>query len=193
MAVDNIMPTNEGDPKQVADDIIDKLNTLSNKKTIAADSHPVTSQYTQYASVASNTISVACPSSEAPAALFGGTWSKLWSTEASYFRTEGDPDASEGQDANRTAGSEPDRTQAWQLGADHDDAGAKDYWADLNAGNYINSGTSYATWGLMRAKTLLQGDSNMLKAMDDGTHGTPRTGYTGQVKNRLMIIWYRTA
>lgn len=181
MPIDNIMPVNEGDPKQVNDDIIEKLNGIiaefgsySKESGIALLAHPIGTQYVQHASVASNDVSVACPSSEAPAVLFGGTWTKLWSIEATYFRTEGDPDVSEGQDVHRTNGSEPDRMQGFAI-----------------IFHYRNSaGSGGSPHGL--PESLTQYTEDRLPTTD-GTHGTPRTGYTTQVKNRIMIIWKRTA
>ena len=51
--------------------------------------YPVGSFYVQYPDAASNDAAIAFPSSKSPAALFGGTWQLVFSTEGIVFQTEG--------------------------------------------------------------------------------------------------------
>ena len=72
--------------------------------------------------------------------------------------------------------SENDQMQDWQLGADEDLTGARDAFATAGARDYTPSNTSASTRTAYLLDTDDQGASNKLKAMDDGTSGTPRTG-----------------
>ena len=84
---------------------------------------------------------------------------------------------------------EEDQMQGWQLGATADLAGARNYWAYIDARDVDNSGGSTTNYGLVRAKTDRQGTSSMLKAMNDGTNGTPRTGAETR-ENRIGMNYY---
>lgn len=70
-----------------------------------------------------------------------------------------------------------DQIQGWQLGAEEDTTGARDYWGTALERD-VNVGTGGAAANNTRSKyaTTLQGDSKMLKAMNDGTNGDPRQG-----------------
>lgn len=141
--------------------------------------YPIGAQYTQYASVASNDASVALPSTEAPAALFGGVWEKLWDTESMAFRTEG-TDADDG----RTDGKQLDQMQGhW-----HKLYNQSSVVADGGHTGIRNGSSTDAT-----SETTANNDEYVRDAKSDGTNGTPRTGSETRVTNRLMRIWRRTA
>ncbi len=132
--------------------------------------HPIGSQYIQYAVSASNDAAVSLPTSEAPTALFGGTWEKLWETESVFFRTEGTL-----ADTDRTAGLQEDQFQGFVV--------------DI-AGN-IEAASGAAIRGLRPATST--DDVQSIGISTDGVNGTPRTGAYTHPKNRLMRIWRRTA
>lgn len=71
-----------------------------------------------------------------------------------------------------------DRFQAWQLGASADDTGALNYWTKTEIRGQYNTYSATASDTNIRTRTDAQGDVRMLKAMNDGTNGTPRTGLT---------------
>lgn len=83
-----------------------------------------------------------------------------------------------------------DQFQAWQAGCDEDGTGARDYWGISGSRNVLrNTGVSanniapyYNTGG--------QGNSTMVKAMNDGTNGDPRQGKETQMKNYSIGIPY---
>ena len=195
---DEIMP-DENSP-DVIKELIQKLQENFQKTfddinaAVGDSSHPIGSSYTQYPDADSNVAAAAFPTSKAPAALFGGTWTKQWNTEATYFRTQGDPDASETENDNRTNGLQPDQFQDWQAGVDADSTGAKEYWGLSSTRDYVSTNDSNVTgYTKLNAGTSGQGDSKGIIPKNDGTHGDPRTGYTTQVKNRIIIVWKRTA
>jgi hypothetical protein len=69
-----------------------------------------------------------------------------------------------------------DQAQAWQLGAAADGTGALDYWSRIGARGLWQAQAAQANFAAMFSNTTYQGGAQMLKAMDDGTNGTPRTG-----------------
>jgi hypothetical protein len=77
-----------------------------------------------------------------------------------------------------------DQMQAWQAGSNADATGALDYYMSIQNRNYITSNTLHTGAGqpiaAVRAGTGSgfggQGVASMIKAMGDGTNGTPRTG-----------------
>lgn len=70
-----------------------------------------------------------------------------------------------------------DTGQGWQLGASADATGARDYFATTGSRDqYYNTTAGAANNTISQLATSLQGDVKMLKAMNDGTNGTPRTG-----------------
>ncbi|ADK81120.1 hypothetical protein [Sediminispirochaeta smaragdinae] len=134
-------------------------------------SHPIGSQYTQYASSASNDLSVAFPNSESPAYLFGGTWEKLWDGEGIDFHTEGY------NGSGRTNGLMPDNLQYhWHA--------AYQVFATVDGGKYNVGQAISPTSGTQR---------NVGGPISDGTHGAPRLGERTSDRNRLMRIWRRIA
>jgi hypothetical protein len=153
--------------------------------------------YTQYPDADSNDEAVAFPVAKAPAAIFGGTWEEQWDDEATYFRTRGDPNVAEDQDVGRTDGLQEDQGQGWQLGATADSIGDRNYWSNAGTRDYAwtDNVVSLAGYAPLLTKSggANQGAADRMKAMDDGTNGAPRTGYTNQNRNRLCIIWKRTS
>jgi len=67
--------------------------------------------------------------------------------------------------------------QNWQLGVSADSSGVKNYWAEAVNRDFSINGTSTAGYVLPQLNTAFQGGGNMLKAMNDGTHGTPSTDH----------------
>lgn len=73
-----------------------------------------------------------------------------------------------------------DTFQAWQLGASSDDTGARNYWGATGERDNTQSASSQSTYAPTRLRTTNQGLNSMLKAMNDGTNGDPRTGLQTQ-------------
>jgi len=72
-----------------------------------------------------------------------------------------------------------DQFQAWQAGATADAGGAKNLWAHQGANDTANSGAGVAGYSLLQVAGIgFKGSAAMVKAVDDGTNGTPRTGLT---------------
>jgi hypothetical protein len=77
-----------------------------------------------------------------------------------------------------------DAMQAWQAGSNADATGALDYYMSIQNRNYITSNTEHTGAGQPIAAVQAgtgsgyggQGVASMIKAMSDGTNGTPRTG-----------------
>lgn len=69
-----------------------------------------------------------------------------------------------------------DQSQAWQLGADEDATGARDYWSKTGLRDNQNDFSAQANYTAFNLITTAQGDSQMVKAMNDGTNGDPRSG-----------------
>jgi len=77
-----------------------------------------------------------------------------------------------------------DAMQAWQAGSNADATGALDYYMSIHNRNYITSNTVHTGAGQPIAAVQAgtgsgyggQGVASMIKAMSDGTNGTPRTG-----------------
>ena len=71
-------------------------------------------------------------------------------------------------------GVQEDAGQGWQLGASADATGARNYWGltrsrDASQGSAVDAGYTPLAFG-----TGAQGDTKMMKAMNDGTHGDIR-------------------
>jgi len=161
---------------------------ITNKGWVRDFIYPVGSYYTQYPDAASNIDSIEFPTSQRPETLFGGTWAEQWPTESVYFRTSGTL-----SDTGRASGKQEDQFQDWQLGASADSAGARDYWGRALNRDYWLSMATGATYCSLNICTVQQGGANKLKAMNDGTNGTPRTGAETRVVNRRIKVWKRTA
>jgi hypothetical protein len=72
--------------------------------------------------------------------------------------------------------AQEDQVQAWQLGVDEDDSGAREYWAVSSYRDYTQTFVSAIGWTPVYVNTMAQGDSQMYKAKNDGTHGNIRSG-----------------
>jgi hypothetical protein len=69
-----------------------------------------------------------------------------------------------------------DYFQAFQVGADADVTGAREYWGRIGMRDYANSGGSSAGRGRTTADTTSMGSDARWKAKADGYNETPRTG-----------------
>ena len=69
------------------------------------------------------------------------------------------------------------KIQGWQLGSSADATGDRNYWGFVNERDTVNSGTGALNYGRNIFYTSAQGYASMIKAMNDGTHGTPTTGH----------------
>ena len=154
--------------------------------------YPIGAFYTQYPDADSSTLATAFPDASRPADMFGGTWVAQWDDEGIDFHTERTSDVGL---QTRTDGLQADQFQGWQLGATADTSGARNYYgkADLRDRVNTDSGSTVANYASIYINIGFQGSSNRLKAMNDGTNGTPRTGTVTCDFNRLVRIWKRTA
>ena len=84
---------------------------------------------------------------------------------------------------NDTLGEiQDDRFQDWQLGADEDATGARDYFSRAGSRDRAVDDSAQAGHTFPQYINSAQGDSRMLKAMNDGTNGDPRSGLTTRPK-----------
>ncbi|ADK81600.1 hypothetical protein [Sediminispirochaeta smaragdinae] len=154
---------------------------------VEQNSHPVGSQYTQYASSASNDLSVAFPTNESPAYLFGGTWEKLWDGEGIDFHTEGY------NGSGRTNGLMPDNLQGFitlnGVGTNTSGSNPKIFVYGYTTEDV--PGKAEDINAAANVDTTIQGKTSGPKS--DGTNGTPRIGARTSDRNRLMRIWRRIA
>ena len=177
-------------PLETAGGLTRRILWSSIKTLILAFTRPVGSYYVQYPNEASSTLTTAFPSTQSPATLFGGAWTLMYSTEGIVFQTEGY------DGAGRTDGLMEDQMQGWQLGATADSSGAQNYWAfasgrDWSSSQSIGPASGSASFDMTRSAS--QGAPNMLKAVNDGTNGTPRTGTRTAHRNRLFRVYRRDA
>lgn len=83
---------------------------------------------------------------------------------------------------------EEDRGQAWQSGISADSTGARNYYGiGWTRDNSIDS-SGGANFAAIQFLTTAQGDTRMIKAMNDGTNGDPRTGATTR-ENSIGTQW----
>lgn len=127
----------------------------------------------QYPTASSNTINTAFPVAERPAALYGGTWTQIYNTDAVFFRTEGDFHESDAQNTNRTDGKQTHQAQSHAH-----------YSYTRSGGSGYNTGDGYA-YGTLSIET-----SNEITY---GPYGTPLIGYENRPQNRIFLLWKRTA
>jgi len=71
-----------------------------------------------------------------------------------------------------------DQMQGWQAGASSDNTGSRNYWGRLVARDFTYTQAALADHSADRWQRTTQGGANMIKAMNDGTNGDPRTGLT---------------
>jgi hypothetical protein len=149
----------------------------------------VGSIYVQYSDASTGAFS----SSDEPATFFGGgVWARKYSGgDGEFFKEEGSGDTG-GQ--TRVNGLQPDQGQGWQLGAEADTTGARDYWVRASTRDFYLSAISGAVNNATQdIATTLQGVASRMKAMNDGTNGDPRQGTITEPKNRLIKTWERTS
>lgn len=141
---------------------------------------PIGFLYTQYATSDSDDLSVAFPTDESPANLFGGTWELLWDNEGVDFHTEGyngEP---------RTNGLQNDHLQDFQ-------------------GNVGWFGMAYHGWSTGVLRTSGQHPQFVHDVIGSSNSGqlyylylrlgyqNIRRGSRTSDRNRLMRIWRKTA
>lgn len=134
--------------------------------------HPTGSFYTQYPAAASNDPAVAFPDSESPAAMFGGTWQLIFSTEGIVFQTEGY------DGLGRVNGLMEDQFQGHVMasrGGDYVIGGSEGGNANITTGG----GAYKTTWGTGSPSNDLLGN------------GPPRYGTRTAHRNRLMRVYRR--
>ena len=134
---------------------------------------PVGTYYAQFPAAASNTDSVAFPTEESPAALYGGTWEEQWTGEGIVFQTAETTDH-----YTRTSGLMEDHSHG------HIHTGPGGYmflYVRGSGGIYaIASGTS------IDRTTVPAADMG-----DNGTDGDPRHGSRTSHRNRNFKVWKR--
>jgi len=170
------------------------MNTLRN--ALIKNNFPAGMYYTQYPKAGETDYANMFPASEAPATLFGGTWTPVYESEAVYFRT--------GNEANK--GSK--RGQQWNPGTKQYEAGAAgiepDAIKDITAGGIVGRGTgtgAFSTNGL-NSIGLVSGsswyfasDSNTSSLVENtfmASRAVP-TDDTNHPKNRLFKVWKKNA
>ena len=75
-----------------------------------------------------------------------------------------------------------DRGQAWQLGANEDDSGSRDYWGVSAARDVRASRTGVSNITVLDLSTTGQGSLTKIIAKNDGTNGDIRQGLTNRPK-----------
>jgi len=133
--------------------------------------------YPQFPIAASNTISTAFPTAQRPATRFGGTWAQIWETEAIVFQTE---EASEAGMQTRTNGLSADQMQGH-------------YHNLYYSQRLLATGANFLYDSVSEAATDGPNVDRVRAPYTDGTNGTPRTGIRTAHKNRLLLLWKRTA
>lgn len=170
----------------VADDAVDvtvdyegggSIANIENLEDIVDSPHAVLDTFIQYPIAASNDIAVAFPVAQRPATRFGGTWTRIYETEAIHWKTEGDFHVSETQNDSRTNGKQTHQTQ--------EHIHQVSTFTNTASTTYPNriTGEGFNPVGTM----------DITAQIDDGTHGAPLTGYETRPQNRIMLLWKRTA
>jgi hypothetical protein len=99
-----------------------------------------------------------------------------------------DPDG-----ASRTLGHlQLDAFQGWQVGATQDSTGARNYFMLATTRDQTTSVAGLANHVKMEANTTSQGSAQMMKAVNDGTNGAPRTSSETRGTNYAtkFVVWY---
>jgi hypothetical protein len=95
-------------------------------------------------------------------------------------------------DGPRAMGSfQADAFQSWQLGADHDDTGARNYYGVISNRDFTSSVTAAVDYGAPFFGRNVQGPGRMLRPMNDGTHGDPRISNETRPENIALIYCMR--
>jgi hypothetical protein len=204
MILPNTIPTRTSEDLNSAADI----NALMENCQALADGiidevRPVGDFYIQFPVENTNTLADAFPEASEPGSMYGGTWSETWGPEGDecdfanegiFFKTRGDTlSQTDGENNVRTSGLQTDAGQGWQLGASEDTTGARNYYGTTEDRDKSLSSGVGANYTNMQMGTAGQGNVKMLKAMNDGTNGDPRTGKETRGRNRFIKIWRRTA
>jgi hypothetical protein len=87
-------------------------------------------------------------------------------------------------------GVQEDAKQGSQLGASEDSSGARNYYGLVQARDTALTTTPVANYTYPQFYTLGQGDTKMIKAMDDGTHGTPRIASNTRDRSYTVGVAY---
>lgn len=82
-----------------------------------------------------------------------------------------------------------DQFQAWQLGASNDKTGARNVYGRTYRRDYSLDSSSYESYTEFELQTTAQGNANMLKAMNDGTNGDPRTGTKTEMESGTVLAY----
>ena len=69
-----------------------------------------------------------------------------------------------------------DQMQGWQLGSSEDNSGARNLFSTVGNRDTWQAPAAQTNYSAMFSQTAGQGLGGRLKAMNDGTNGTPRTG-----------------
>ena len=146
---------------------------------IDAHDYAVGDTFTQFPIAASNDIATAFPVAQRPATRFGGTWTQIWETEAIVFQTQ---EADETGMQTRTNGSSADQMQGHWHTMYNDTAGVGGS-TNRPPQNVAADDNPVSAAPFIKAK----------QAETDGVNGTPRTGIRTAHKNRLFLLWKRTA
>jgi len=154
-------------------------------------SMPVSGYYTQYPISGQAALAGMFPAAEAPAALFGGTWSLQYDTEEVFFRTPGVGGAlgaRRGQSWGGSwvagvAGIEPDAIRNIQGHAFRMD------------GTNLSPNGPFAMVSLAGASTgrLSGGSASNSNSIDFSASRTVPTDTANRPRNRLIRIWKRLA
>lgn len=82
-----------------------------------------------------------------------------------------------------------DQMQGFQVGATADASGAINLYGRADTRGITSATSSNATYSIDRFENTLQGAGNMLKAVSDGTNGTPRTGTKTEIEAGALLAY----
>lgn len=178
------------------------INQLQDNITYLYETYyPVGSFYIQFPNATSNDTDIAFPSSKAPAALFGGTWTKVFDTEGIFFRTEGNPKLNNGttvigsQNGNRVNGLQNDQMQRIYGELAHN----KSNYIGRLAVDYVSgalSAKSCTDWFSKEgggAFTTANGIHVIDSTLSSNSRASSDTVGETRPINRLIRVWKRTA
>lgn len=147
------------------------------------DAWPANSFYTQYPLTGTNELSTMFPDSAKPAALFGGTWTEMYTNEEVFFKT-----APSSADSSRSSGIQQDAIRNITGYAEN---------TVENNGVAIGNNTTVFGGALYRygSKRHYTFAGYVIEAVDFGFNASRAvpTDTTNHPKNRLVKIWRRTA
>ena len=146
-------------------------------------SYPVGAYYTQYPVTGQSTLEGMFPDDEAPAALFGGTWTERFCDDEVYFRTGGLGNRRGQTWANGTWGS------GGTVGVEID---AIRNFPATGAGVYYNSPNG-PFFGLPNTAVNLGSSGWYLYSQSFDPSRVVPTDTTNHPRNRLIKVWQKTA